>query len=83
MTDIDSRLIVVMCLIDQLDHELHSIGHDQGMSVGPSLTRLDELREDVVLSAKAYGMLDEDVPVAEVRHEATKYDVRIVEDSDD
>ncbi|MCG1002842.1 MULTISPECIES: hypothetical protein [Halobacterium] len=72
-------LVEAIALIDAAASRLHSLGGEQEMSVGPALADVETLRETALRQAKGYGVVSEDTPLAELRHEArTEVNVEVL-----
>lgn len=71
------NLAAIIALVDAVDNQLVTFGTKFGMSTGPVHPDIKELREEIVERGKGYGILPESTSVAEIRHEGTKFDVRV------
>lgn len=76
MNDRD-RLVAIIALIDEVDRWLHQMGHDQKMSVGPVLSDVNDLQEEVVERGHNYGILEKSEDVYDLRADATDFDVYV------
>lgn len=76
-------MVELMALVDEIDHRLNAIGGDQRMSVGPVLSQIRELRQEITERGKNYGMIGESVSEMDLRADASNLDVKITEENNE
>lgn len=64
------RLVEIMALLDEADRKFNGLGGRQSMSVGPVLSDVAALREELTERGKNYGLLPASTSVDELRNEA-------------